>query len=49
MSLEALLFQLLCILTVAAFVFARIESARNKKPTHGCTREQATRNTQTKR
>lgn len=45
MSLEALLFQVLCILTVSAFVLARIEG--NKKPTHGCTREQATRNTQT--
>jgi|GEM_PF-4679171 len=41
MSLEALLFQVLCILALIAFVFTRIEG--NKKPTDGCTRQQATR------
>ena len=45
MSLEALLFQVLCILTVVALVLARIE--RNKKPMPGCTRTQATRNAPT--
>jgi hypothetical protein len=45
MSLEALFFQVLCILTVVAFVLARIEG--NKKPAPGCTREQATRNAPT--
>lgn len=45
MSLEALLFQVLCVLAVFMLVMARIEG--NKKPTDGCTRQQATRNTQT--
>lgn len=45
MSLEALLFQVLCILTVFAFVMTRIEG--KKKPTQRSSAEQATRNTQT--
>lgn len=45
MSLEALLFQVLCILAVFAFVMVRIES--NKKPTQRSSAEQATRNTPT--
>lgn len=47
MSLEALLFQVLCILTVFAITMCVIEHTRNKKPAPGCTREQATRNTPT--
>ncbi len=49
MSLEALLFQVLCILAVFTLVMSVIEHSRNKKPAPGCTREQATRNTQTQR
>ena len=47
MSLEALLFQVLCILTVFAFVMARIEG--KKKPTQRSSAEQAVRNTQSQR
>lgn len=47
MSLEALLFQVLCILAVFAITMCVIEHTRNKKPTQRCNAEQATRNTPT--
>lgn len=47
MGLEALLFQVLCILAVFTLVMCVVEHARNKKPTQRCNAEQATRNAPT--
>lgn len=49
MSLEALLFHVLCVIALFAMTMSIIEyrSTRNKKPTQRSSAEQATRNTPT--
>lgn len=47
MSLEALLFQVLCVIALFAMSMCIVEHTRNKKPMPGRTRTQATRNTPT--
>ena len=47
MSLEALLFQVLCVIALFAMGMCIVERTRNRKPMPGCTRTQATRISQT--